>query len=68
MALRGLWQLRNRVRSCHCCQRNGEQPCALVTELLDKHLADIDRRIADLGALRTTLRHAVPSRPGGRPW
>ncbi|AVH60815.1 MULTISPECIES: heavy metal-responsive transcriptional regulator [Streptomyces] len=39
-------------------QRSGEQPCALVTDLLDKHLADIDRRIADLRALRTTLRHA----------
>ncbi|MBT2490714.1 heavy metal-responsive transcriptional regulator [Streptomyces sp. ISL-96] len=39
-------------------QRRGEQPCALVTDLLDQHLADIDRRIADLEALRTTLRHA----------
>ncbi|WP_328967448.1 heavy metal-responsive transcriptional regulator [Streptomyces sp. NBC_00239] len=36
-------------------QRSGEQPCALVTDLLDQHLADIDRRIADLQALRTTL-------------
>lgn len=39
-------------------QRRGEQPCALVTDLLDQHLADIDRRIADLQALRTTLQHA----------
>ncbi|WP_171113245.1 MULTISPECIES: heavy metal-responsive transcriptional regulator [Streptomyces] len=39
-------------------QRRGEQPCALVTSLLDQHLADIDRRIADLQALRTTLQHA----------
>ncbi|WP_329107169.1 heavy metal-responsive transcriptional regulator [Streptomyces sp. NBC_01439] len=39
-------------------QRRGEQPCGLVTSLLDQHLADIDRRIADLQALRTTLRTA----------
>lgn len=39
-------------------QRRGEQPCTLVTGLLDKHLADIDRRIADLESLRTTLQHA----------
>ncbi|WP_149830742.1 heavy metal-responsive transcriptional regulator [Streptomyces tailanensis] len=39
-------------------QRRGEQPCGLVTDLLDQHLADIDRRIADLQALRTTLQHA----------
>ncbi|MET8326204.1 heavy metal-responsive transcriptional regulator [Streptomyces sp. NPDC005181] len=39
-------------------QRRGEQPCGLVTDLLDQHLADIDRRIADLEALRTTLQYA----------
>lgn len=39
-------------------QRSGEQPCGFVTDLLDRHLADIDRRIADLEALRSTLRHA----------
>ncbi|MCJ1676178.1 heavy metal-responsive transcriptional regulator [Streptomyces sp. APSN-46.1] len=39
-------------------QRRGEQPCGLVTDLLDQHLADIDRRIADLQALRATLRSA----------
>jgi len=39
-------------------QRRGEQPCGLVTDLLDKHLADIDRRIADLQDLRTTLQRA----------
>lgn len=39
-------------------QRRGEQPCALVTGLLDQHLADIERRIADLEALRTTLKRA----------
>lgn len=39
-------------------QRRGEQPCGLVTDLLDQHLADIDRRICDLQALRSTLRSA----------
>ncbi|NUK07367.1 heavy metal-responsive transcriptional regulator [Streptomyces lunaelactis] len=39
-------------------QRRGEQPCGFVSDLLDQHLADIDRRIADLQALRTTLRNA----------
>jgi MerR family copper efflux transcriptional regulator len=46
------------IRDILDLQRRGEQPCALVTDLLDKHLADIDRRIADLQALRTTLRQA----------
>ncbi|WP_336048078.1 MerR family DNA-binding protein [Streptomyces sp. CA2R101] len=36
----------------------GEQPCGLVTSLLDEHLAEIDQRIADLQALRGTLRSA----------
>ncbi|MCX5275333.1 MULTISPECIES: heavy metal-responsive transcriptional regulator [Streptomyces] len=39
-------------------QRQGQQPCTLVTGLLDEHLAEIDQRIADLMALRTTLKAA----------
>ncbi|MFE1961518.1 MerR family DNA-binding protein [Streptomyces sp. NPDC059479] len=39
-------------------QRGGERPCDFVTSLLDQHLADIDRRIADLEALRETLQGA----------
>ncbi|MDJ0464586.1 heavy metal-responsive transcriptional regulator [Streptomyces sp. 21So2-11] len=39
-------------------QRQGEQPCALVTGLLDEHLTEIDQRIADLTALRATLQDA----------
>ena len=39
-------------------QREGQQPCDLVIGLLDDHLADIDQRIADLQALRHTLKNA----------
>lgn len=36
-------------------QRNGQQPCSTVTDLLDRRLADLDRTMADLEALRHTL-------------
>ncbi|MEC4018497.1 heavy metal-responsive transcriptional regulator [Streptomyces sp. H27-D2] len=39
-------------------QRQGAQPCDLVTSLLDEHLAEIDRRIEDLQTLRETLKSA----------
>jgi MerR family copper efflux transcriptional regulator len=39
-------------------QRQGQQPCELVTSLLDEHVAEIDRRIADLRTLRDTLQAA----------
>ncbi|MFI5520511.1 heavy metal-responsive transcriptional regulator [Streptomyces platensis] len=39
-------------------QRQGRQPCELVTDLLDEHLTEIDRRIADLRSLRETLQTA----------
>ncbi|MCY0929322.1 MerR family DNA-binding protein [Streptomyces sp. H27-H1] len=39
-------------------QRQGVQPCDLVTSLLDEHLAEIDRRIEDLQTLRETLKSA----------
>ncbi|MDI3312788.1 MAG: heavy metal-responsive transcriptional regulator [Mycobacterium sp.] len=35
--------------------RQGMAPCEQVTALLDKHIRDIDRTIAHLRALRTTL-------------
>ncbi|MEK2479144.1 heavy metal-responsive transcriptional regulator [Streptomyces noursei] len=39
-------------------QRHGQQPCDLVIDLLDEHLAQVDQRIADLQALRETLQGA----------
>lgn len=36
-------------------QRDGAAPCARVTELLDTHIAGIDRTLADLRQLRRTL-------------
>ncbi len=39
--------------------RHGNPPCDQVTVLLDKHIRDIDRAIADLRALRTTLANAL---------
>lgn len=39
-------------------QRGGEQPCQLVTSILDTHLADIDQKLNDLRRLRDSLRTA----------
>lgn len=36
-------------------QRGGGTPCGRVTALLDTHIADIDRAIGDLRALRRSL-------------
>lgn len=36
-------------------QRHGATPCDHVIELLDTHIADIDRTLADLRALRRSL-------------
>ena len=38
--------------------RAGKQPCSTVVRLLDQRLADIDRTLADLTALRATLTNA----------
>lgn len=43
-------------------QRGGAAPCSRVTELLDAHITDIDRTLADLRQLRrslTTVRRAA---------
>ncbi|MGW8437849.1 MerR family transcriptional regulator [Nocardiopsis sp. NPDC055879] len=39
-------------------RRRGDVPCARVTGLLDAHIADIDRTLADLRQLRSTLTSA----------
>ena len=39
-------------------QRSDEQPCSTVLELLNDRIADIDRTIADLRALRTVMNTA----------
>lgn len=39
-------------------QRCGEQPCGKVTTMLDAHLAEIDRTLADLRQLRRALTDA----------
>lgn len=36
-------------------QRSGQQPCATVIDLLDRRLGDVDRKLADLEALRLAL-------------
>lgn len=36
-------------------QRDGAAPCGRVTELLDAHIAEIDRTLTDLRQLRRTL-------------
>lgn len=39
-------------------QRDGATPCGHVTELLDTHIADIDRTLAELRQLRRSLASA----------
>ncbi|WP_406689393.1 MerR family transcriptional regulator [Saccharopolyspora sp. ID03-671] len=39
-------------------QRDGAAPCGRVTELLDTHIAEIDRTLADLRQLRRSLASA----------
>ncbi|MFD8376300.1 MerR family DNA-binding protein [Streptomyces sp. NPDC059688] len=36
-------------------RRGGRPPCVVVTQLLDEHLAETERRINELQALRDTL-------------
>ena len=49
------------VKSILDLHRQGTAPCEQVTALLDAHISDIDRAIADLRALRTTLSAALQS-------
>lgn len=47
-------------------QRDGATPCGRVTELLDTHIAEIDRTLADLRALRRSLATARRSAREGQ--
>ena len=40
-------------------QRQGAQPCDTVIQLLERHISDIDRTLADLRALRRALSGAL---------
>lgn len=43
------------IREILDLQRGGEQPCGQVLRLLDQHIEEINRAMADLRALRTRL-------------
>lgn len=43
------------IRDVIDLQRGGAQPCQTVLGLLDRHIADLDRTMADLRALRASL-------------
>ncbi|QEU83480.1 MerR family DNA-binding protein [Streptomyces viridosporus] len=50
------------IRSILALRDDGHAPCAHVTVLIDEHLADIDRRMAELTATRDVGVHVnVPS-------
>ncbi|MFJ8550879.1 heavy metal-responsive transcriptional regulator [Streptomyces sp. NPDC093676] len=44
------------IRSVLALRDSGEPPCTHVTDLIDQHLADIERRMAELRKTRTALR------------
>ncbi|MFF0297363.1 heavy metal-responsive transcriptional regulator [Kitasatospora sp. NPDC004614] len=44
------------IRSVLELRDDGHAPCAHVTDLIHEHLADIERRMADLAATREALR------------
>jgi MerR family transcriptional regulator, copper efflux regulator len=47
------------IKSILDLHRQGTAPCDQVTAVLDAHIRDIDRTIAELGELRTTLASAL---------
>ncbi|MER6099968.1 MerR family DNA-binding protein [Streptomyces sp. NPDC001728] len=44
------------IRSVLVLRDCGQAPCGHVTDLIDQHLEEIDRRIAELRTTRTALR------------
>jgi len=49
------------VREILAVRRTGTEPCARVTKMIDRNLAGIDQRIAELSALRRQLRALAKS-------
>lgn len=54
------------VRELLALSEQPNRPCAEVDSLASRHMADIDRRIAQLVALRGELRHALDACGHGR--
>ncbi|ALV33087.1 heavy metal-responsive transcriptional regulator [Streptomyces sp. CdTB01] len=52
------------IRSVLAVRDSGQPPCVHVTALIEQHLADIERRMAELRATRTALR-ALAQRAAG---
>ncbi|MGW5064099.1 heavy metal-responsive transcriptional regulator [Streptomyces sp. NPDC004096] len=48
------------IRSILALRDSGEPPCMHVTGLIDQHLADIERRMAELRKTRTAWPSAPP--------
>lgn len=44
------------IRSVLALRDSGEAPCSHVADLIDQHLADIERRMAELRTTRSALR------------
>ena len=55
------------VRQILAVRRSGNTPCACVTTMIERNLAAIDQRIAELSALRRHLRSLAKSPPSRRP-
>ncbi|MFF3467075.1 heavy metal-responsive transcriptional regulator [Streptomyces sp. NPDC001984] len=57
------------IRSILALRDSGQAPCTHVTGLIQQHLADIERRLAELRTTRTALRalaeRAVTTDPAG---
>ncbi|GAA0671921.1 hypoxia response transcriptional regulator [Kitasatospora atroaurantiaca] len=49
------------IRSVLAVRDGGQPPCEHVTALLAEHLADVERRLAELAVTRATLRDLVDS-------
>ena len=45
----------NEIKDILDLQRCGATPCGRVTDLLDAHIGEIDRKLSDLRAMRRTL-------------